>query len=193
MSAKLRGLRPLGSIYPKTERIMKIGTKSLMFGAHCIFIHPLLVAAAWWRLYGFPSDPRLWLAFIVHDWGYWGKSNMDGPEGETHVEAGARIMARLFGPAWGDFTRYHSRYYARKDGVAPSRLCYADKLSLCFEWDWCYLLRVCLTGEIREYRAHAARGGKYAKDSYLSGAGSSRWEWLRTVKRFMLRYVATNY
>lgn len=118
---------------------------------------------------------------------------MDGPEGETHVEGGARIMARMFGAEWGDFARYHSRYYARKDGVAPSRLCYADKLSLCMEWNWCYLLRVRLTGEINEYRAHAERGGKYAKDSYVGGAGVSVREWLRTVKRFMLRYVAANY
>lgn len=65
---------------------MKVGTKSLLFGAHNIFIHPFLVFIAWWRLYGFPADPRLWVAFIVHDWGYLGKPNMDGPEGETHVE-----------------------------------------------------------------------------------------------------------
>ena len=71
---------------------MKIGTKSLLFGAHNIIIHPVLVFIAWWRLYGFPFDPRLWIAFLVHDWGYFGKSDMDGSEGETHVELGARIM-----------------------------------------------------------------------------------------------------
>ena len=53
---------------------MKIGTKSLLFGAHNIIIHPVLVFIAWWRLYGFPFDPRLWIAFLVHDWGYFGKS-----------------------------------------------------------------------------------------------------------------------
>ena len=82
---------------------MKVGTKSLLFGAHNIFIHPFLVFIAWWRLYGFPADPRLWVAFIVHDWGYLGKPNMDGPEGETHVELGARIM-RIFGRRWEEFT-----------------------------------------------------------------------------------------
>jgi hypothetical protein len=36
---------------------MKIGTKSVLFGAHCFFLHPWFVAAAWWRLYGFPLGP----------------------------------------------------------------------------------------------------------------------------------------
>ena len=75
---------------------MKIGTKSVLFGAHCFFLHPWFVAAAWWKLYGFPWDPRLWVAFFVHDIGYLGKPNMDGPEGERHVEVGARIMSFLF-------------------------------------------------------------------------------------------------
>jgi hypothetical protein len=75
---------------------VKIGTKSILFGAHQFMIHPWFVAWAWWRLYGFPWDPRLWVAFFVHDLGYWGKPNMDGPEGETHVELGADIMHYLF-------------------------------------------------------------------------------------------------
>lgn len=75
---------------------MKIGTKSVLFGAHCFFIHPWFVALAWWRLYGFPLDPRLWVAFFVHDLGYLGKPNMDGPEGEKHPVWAAKVMARLF-------------------------------------------------------------------------------------------------
>ncbi len=75
---------------------MKIGTKSVLFGAHAFFLHPWFVAAAWWRLYGFPFDPRLWVAFFVHDIGYLGKPNMDGLEGESHPEIGARIMGALF-------------------------------------------------------------------------------------------------
>lgn len=75
---------------------MKVGTRSILFGVHQFMIHPLFVAAAWWRLYGFPWDPRLWVAFVVHDLGYVGKPNMDGPEGERHVELGARIVHWLF-------------------------------------------------------------------------------------------------
>jgi len=72
---------------------MRIGTKSVLFGAHIFWLHPWFVAAAWWKLYGFPWDPRLWAAFFVHDIGYWGKPNMDGPEGEWHPAAGAALMA----------------------------------------------------------------------------------------------------
>lgn len=75
---------------------MKVGTKSVLFGAHCFFIHPWYVAWAWWRLYGFPFDPRLWVAFFVHDLGYWGMPNMDGKEGERHPHLGAGIMGWLF-------------------------------------------------------------------------------------------------
>lgn len=71
---------------------MKTGTKSILYGAHCFLLHPFFVAAAWIKLYGFPWDPRVWVAFFVHDLGYWGKPNMDGTEGETHPELGAKIM-----------------------------------------------------------------------------------------------------
>jgi hypothetical protein len=137
---------------------MKVGTKSVLFGAHCFFLHPWFVAAAWWRLYGFPTDPRLWVAFFVHDLGYWGKPNMDGPEGERHVEWGATCMAKWFGPKWGAFCLYHSRFYAKRDGRPYSRLCVADKLAVALEPWWLYLPRVILSGEIWEYMALA--GGK---------------------------------
>lgn len=75
---------------------MKIGTKSLLFGAHQFAIHPIFVFLGWWKLYGFPRDPRLWVVFLVHDWGYWGKPNMDGEEGEEHIWAGAKICGWLF-------------------------------------------------------------------------------------------------
>lgn len=75
---------------------MKMGTKSLLFGAHCWFIHPWFVAWAWWKLYGFPWDPRLWVAFVIHDWGYWGKTAMDDEEGENHPEWAANVVHKLF-------------------------------------------------------------------------------------------------
>ena len=78
---------------------MKVGTKSVIFGVHAVLIHPFFVACAWWRLFGFPWDPRLWLAFFVHDLGYLGKANMEGPEGQQHVVLGGRIMGWLCGPS----------------------------------------------------------------------------------------------
>lgn len=176
---------------------MRVGTRSVLFGAHQFLIHPLFVAAAWWRLFGFPWDPRLWLAFIVHDLGYLGKPNMDGPEGEAHVELGARVMGALFGAGWADFCRYHSRFYAKRDGVRPSRLCIADKLAVALEPAWLYLPRAIASGEIHEYMALAAvrnPESKYAGEppTKYESMGldlSTRRAWFQNVKEYLLRWV----
>jgi hypothetical protein len=110
---------------------MRVGTNSVLFGAHCFFIHPFFVAVAWWILYGFPWDLRLRAAFCFHDIGYLRSPNMDGNDGEGHVYLGAEIMGLLFGSYWADFTLRHSRYWAKKHGVTVSKLCYADKLASC--------------------------------------------------------------
>ena len=130
---------------------MKIGTKSVLIGAHCFFLHPFFVARAWTHLYGYPLDPRLWACFFLHDFGYWGQPNMDGPEGETHPEFGANIIRFFFGDKWGDFCMLHSRYYAKKMDRQPSKLCFADKLSFVYTPRWLYLPMVTFTGEINEY------------------------------------------
>lgn len=139
---------------------MKAGTKSVLFGAHCFFLHPWFVAWAWWKLYGFPFDPRLWVAFVVHDIGYIGKPNMDGPEGERHPYLGAWIMGTLFGHYWYRFTLLHSRYLAKSLGSQPSRLCVADKLAIALTPAWLYLPMVRATGELQEYMAHAHHRSK---------------------------------
>jgi len=108
---------------------MRVGTKSVLYGAHCVALHPWFLAVAWSRLYGFPWDIRLWFAFALHDVGYFSRSDMDGLAGETHVELGARIMTSLFGESWGAFTAAHSRYWAKRNGRQFSRLCVADKLA----------------------------------------------------------------
>ena len=152
---------------------MRIGTKSVLFGAHCFFLHPFFVALAWWKLYGFPFDPRLWLAFVVHDLGYIGKPNIDGPEGEEHPTFGARVMHYLFDYHfhiingricyialdfdWFCFCRYHSRFLAKKYGKQPSRLCLEDKLSFLMTPRWLYLPMVRATGELQEYLERSSR------------------------------------
>jgi len=134
---------------------MSIGTKSVLFGAHCFFLHPLFVALAWTRLYGFPRDWRLYLAFFVHDLGYAGKENIDGPEGEEHVHFGAAVMRRLCGREWEEFTRSHSRYWAKKTGRPYSRLCVADKLAFVLTPLWLYIPMTRWTGELAEYMRRA--------------------------------------
>lgn len=140
---------------------MKMGTKSLLFGAHQFIYHPLCVLYAWWKCYGIPFDPRIWVCAVVHDWGYWGKPDMDGEEGKRHPILGAQIAGALFGERWYFFCLYHSRSMASQDGVEISRLCVADKLSLCYVPNWLYIPMAQATGEIYEYMERADSGTKY--------------------------------
>lgn len=162
---------------------MKIGTKSVICGAHCWPIHTIMLFISWWRLYGFPWDPRLWVAFACHDLGYIGKPDMDGDEGLMHPILGARIMTLLFdhsddreeiavlaenmaasrwielGP-WGIFTACHSRSFAKRCNLPTSRLCIADKYVMAIEPTWLYLPRVIATREVEEYLCNAAAADK---------------------------------
>lgn len=168
---------------------MKIGTKSLLFGGHQFILHPIHVFIAWWIAYGFPKDPRLWIAFVVHDWGYWGKDNIDGEEGETHPELGGKIMHWLFDKKnetkWYNFTRFHSRSYALLHGGTISKLCIADKLAFCIPSKWLYLFFTSLTGEIKEYMTTSR--AKFGKDPY-----TNKSEWYDRVYDYMLLWAKTN-
>lgn len=204
-----------GNPAPKSPRklsVMKIGTKSVLFGAHQFLIHPWFVAWAWWKLFGFPFDPRLWVAFFVHDLGYWGKPNMDGPEGEIHPRFGARLMTMLFdgkpkegwvcgydpytqddfliGP-WGQFCFYHSRFLAKNNDMPCSRLCIADKLAIALEPWWLYLPRVIATGEIKEYMrlSGTMNGESNAKYSSMHLTVASARDWHRAMVTYLCRWV----
>ena len=165
---------------------MTIGTKSVLFGAHCFFLHPWFVAFSWYKLYSYPLDPRLWCAFFLHDLGYFGKINMDGPEGETHVEFGAKIMSFLFGKEWGDFCRFHSRYYSKSMNARPSKLCFADKLSFVYTPRWLYLPMVTATGEINEYLKNAQK----SDSQHWTPTGFDKKKWHSQLKEYMIKWVA---
>jgi hypothetical protein len=192
---------------------MKIGTKSVLYGAHCFFLHPWFVAWAWWKLHRFSRvpltydvrlrpysgstsilDPRLWLAFFVHDLGYVGKPNMDGEEGEQHPLFGARVMQR-FGIDWRFFTLLHSRYFAKRSNVQPSPLCVADKLAIALTPAWLYLPLTRATGEIDEYRAHARHrlvGNERISDEERERLLGSEEEWYRGVQSYCARWVTAH-
>ena len=156
---------------------MKTGTKSLIFGVHQVFIHPIVVYRAWKALYGRPSWREL-ICIVIHDWGYWGKPNLDGPEGERHPEFAAGIATKLFGKRWGYLCLYHSRHYARAAGAEPSKLCWADKLSITYEPAWFYLLRARLSGELKELRQTSADAG------FFPLSGSDR-DWFNKISAWM--------
>ena len=172
---------------------MTVGTRSVLFGVHNIFVHPLAVGIAWWKLYGPPLDPRLWIAFLVHDIGYLGKSSMEGPIGETHVELGARIMQALFGPSWGEFCRRHSRYYARSRSLPISRLCVADKLAFVLTPAWLYLPLARGSGELTEYMSRAkerqAGNGHFTPEEAAQLSSADAKVWLHGLKNYTLRWV----
>lgn len=171
---------------------MRVGTKSVLFGAHAFFIHPFAVLAAYSRLYGIPMDPRLYVAFAIHDIGYLGRATMDGPDGEEHVELGGRIMDLLCGARWGNYVRRHSRYWCQRHGVPYSRLCVADKLAFVLTPSWLYLPMVRATGELAEYMAVGdwrQAGGKFTEgERRLLESGKPRL-WLEGLKSYTARWV----
>ncbi len=175
---------------------MTLGTKSVLYGAHCVLLHPLLVAWGWTRLFGFPWDPRLWFAFALHDIGYLGRKDMDGADGEQHVVLGARIMGALFGAAWADECLRHSRYWSRRIGRPISRLCLADKLAFALAPAWLYLPMARWTGELDEYMARSRE--RQAGDNGFTGEelrlirSASGKEWLRGLQSYTLRWVDRN-
>jgi hypothetical protein len=202
-------------------RRQPIGTKSVLYGAHCFLYHWIFVARGWWKLYGFRrvhigdvvthhpvnsiealnlqpgttgvtlrrpvfaslADPRLWVAFFVHDLGYVGKPNMDGEEGETHPEWACRFMNRYFGAPWGAFVLTHSRFYAKRMKLPLSPLCYADKLAITMQPAWLYLPSVRLTGEIKEYMKMARA------NSNGSVSGDDERRWYREMQAYVVKWV----
>ena len=172
---------------------MNIGTRSVLYGAHCAIVHHWFLAVAWWRLYGFPWDLRLWAAFWLHDIGYLSKRDMDGNDGETHVELGARIMALFFGESWGAFTAAHSRYWAKRTGRQFSRLCVVDKLAFVLTPAWLYLPMARATGELSEYMLRAKE--RQAGSEHFTTLESARLnsedarEWLSGLKSYTRRWI----
>jgi hypothetical protein len=176
---------------------MTVGTRSILFGVHCVMVHPFFVAKAWSTLYGPPRDIRLLMSFLLHDIGYFGCRNMERSEGQAHVELGARIMARLFGREWGEFCRRHSRYYAQEHGLEISRLCVADKLAFVMTPAWLYLPMARASGELWEYMECARE--RQAGDTSFTEQESADLQsgkpqcWLRALKSYTYRWVVARH
>ncbi|MGH9631088.1 MAG: hypothetical protein ACRD7E_22505 [Bryobacteraceae bacterium] len=77
-----------------------------------------------------------------------------------------------------------------RDGVEPSRLCYADKLVTAMTPAWIYLRRAKATGEIHEYMWQSAPAGrekrKYAECGLRTGTPE---EWFEDLRAFLLSWV----
>ncbi len=176
---------------------MKVGTKSLLAGAHCLLVHPFMVWRAWGRLFGTTWDIRVICACFLHDIGYFHRDEMDGPNGEEHVVLGARIMGWLFGPEWADECYCHSRYWSQRMGLPISRLCLADKLAFAITPAWLYIPMARWTGELAEYmqRSKERQAGDRSftdEELLLLNSGDSR-SWLLGLQSYTLRWVERYY
>lgn len=162
---------------------MRTGTKSLLFGGHQFIIHPIILFFCYWKLYGFPFDPRLWVCFVVHDWGYFGCSDMDGVFGKFHPVYGGNIVRLLFGRKWAMFCMTHSRkivellnYILSTDDFKISRLGVADKLAIVYTPIWMYCKE-----ELSEYIRYESQ------DSCISPKS-----WKDIIDKKALRFVEDN-
>lgn len=161
---------------------MKVGTKTILFGFHNPFIHSYYVLKGWIKLFGFPTDLRIWISIFVHDLGYWGKSNLDGEEGETHPELGGRIM-RVFGEKWESFTLYHSRFYAKNNNSKVSKLCLADKMAIILTPIPLTLFLMRMSDEINEYMSGI---DKYDNEEFNY---ENQYNWSLSVKNFLTHWI----
>lgn len=160
---------------------MKTGTKSLLFGAHWP-LHPLQVMAAWRFIYGQWPTWREAVCIMMHDIGYAGCVEMDGPDGTMHPELGARLAEQLFGPEYGALLRGHSKGYAELMGVPLSKLYAADKIAHMFVWSRLYVARTRLTGELAQYRARTRGGASRVDDAKVPDE-----QWFRVVRARLIR------
>ena len=163
---------------------MKMGTESLLFGVHQFIWHPITVTLAWIELYHKAPTLKEFVCIVIHDWGYFGCPDMDGEKGRRHPYLGARIaMAFLDNMGEGEYHNLcllHSREVANMFGVKPSKLCWADKLSVKYDPWFLYLPRAILSGEIKEYR-------KSASDFGAVPLSASHYTWFKWGRDHMMK------
>lgn len=86
-------------------------------------------------------NPGIWLAIIIHDWGYWGRCSMDGIEyngGAWHPSLALLIFENFYANKTAKFCFYHSRFMVKLNNGTVSRLGVADKLAIVYTPTWMY-------------------------------------------------------
>lgn len=163
--------------------MMKIGTKTLLFGNHQVILHPILVFTAWIKLYRKPPNWKELICIVIHDWGYWGKPNLDGEEGENHPMWAASWTRRHFGTYYGVLCLFHSRFKAKQRNREPSKLCLADKYGVALSPVWLWVLLGKLTGETEEYKGNK-KYEIFEQDKLKSDA-----DWFRDYRKLCKKWV----
>jgi hypothetical protein len=166
---------------------MKIGTRSILFGVHAFWWHPVVVALAWREYHHqWPRHLTEWVAIFCHDLGYWGAPDIDGAIGKEHPWRSANLaewVMRWLGRgsvanrvAVVMHVLGHSRSFCRQHRLNVSPLCAPDKLSVLFEPTWFYFLRASLSGELHEFVDNAAEHG------FTADRLPDRWRWIKWYK-----------
>ena len=158
------------------------GTKSLLWGVHQLIWHPFTVYLAWLYLYKeFPNFKET-ICIIVHDWGYFGKIKMDDEAGQKHPELGANLAGRFLDKGkskrYYNLCLFHSRHYSKNNKTTPSKLCWADKMSIKYDPYILYIIRATLSGEIKEYKENS-KG--------LLGENISNREWYKFIREYLIK------
>jgi hypothetical protein len=161
---------------------MKVGTKSLLFGAHQFIFHPLTVLLAWIKLYNTLPNWKEIICIFIHDWGYWGCEKIESGKGDFHPELGAKIANFLFGKKYEILCLNHSRSYCKIIESTPSKLCWADKLCVIYLPTNLFIFFTKLSGELQEYRENSAKNGFISLDA-------TNKEWFEYVKKDVIPYV----
>ena len=160
---------------------MKIGTKSLLFGCHQVLLHPVFVLWGWVYLYGLRTLTwQILIAVVIHDWGYWGCQEMDGPQGSLHP---TRLKFLEYLPSQTRFLiKYHSRHLSKRLNTTPSRLCWADKLGTGIMSSRLWAILAYMSGEGKEYTDNP-----YCND-YVKGEDSSLKGLVLFHRKYKLEY-----
>lgn len=165
---------------------MKIGTKSLLFGAHYP-PHVLNVILAWRLIYGTWPSLKEAAAILIHDVGYLGAPELDGPVGMRHPERGMKIARAVLGEAAADLVAGHSAAFASWASVPLSRMYAPDKLAVAFEPAPWYVFRTRATGELAMYRSTTHAATPRPDDPAVSDL-----DWFR-ITRFRMIQAALNH
>ena len=137
---------------------LTLGTRSLLFGNHQFLLHPIFVTWGWKKYHGKWPNWKELICIVIHDWGYWGKPNMDGEEGQDHPWWAANRALMRLDPSDGsmrfkyhNLCLYHSGRLAKQDKRPMSDLGWPDKLGSILQPWWLWVGLGLLSGEIHEY------------------------------------------
>ncbi len=160
---------------------MRVGYKTILWGIHNPLVHGYYVLKAWRVCYKtWPNLDEL-IAIFFHDIGYWGKRNLDGPEGKQHPYFSMRFVSLFRDTAvLRHLILFHSRSFASQYGQDVSKLALPDKLAITLYPNRLYLLLGSLSGEISEYK------------EMMGLTHLSNLEWLLETKRLVTHWVYCN-